>query len=102
MLAYSLVLEFIVLDFDTATEDLDDDLTVVVDLAAVVDATVDLADFRLRGFDMTELICCCLLLLPPLSLEVAVGRARILTRRGGNNSSFSLDDDARHDVFDRL
>jgi len=101
VLAYSLVLEFIVLDFDTAASALDDDLT-VVDLAAVVDATVDLADFRLRGFDTTELICC-LLLLPPLSLEVAVVvRARILTRRGGNNSSFSLDDDARHDFIDLL
>jgi len=98
VLAYSLVLEFIVLDFDTAASALDDDLT-VVDLAAVVDAVVDLADFRLRGFDMTELICCCLL--PPLSLEVAVGRARILTRRGGNISS-SLDDDARHDFIDLL
>jgi len=92
VLAYSLVLEFIVLDFDTAASALDGDLTVVVDLVAVVDATVDL-DFCLRGFDMTELICC-LLLLPPLSLEVAVVvRARILTRRGGNTSS-SFEDDA--------
>ena len=92
------MLEFIiVLDFDTAAPpvDLEVDLT-VVDLVVV-----DLLDFRLRGFVLTELICC---LLPPLSFEVAVVvRARILTRRGGNNSSFSLDeDDAARHVIDRL
>ena len=90
------VLEFTVLDFDTAPPvDLEDDLAAAAVGLAVLGC---LLDFRLRGFDdMTELVCC---LLPPLSLEVAVGRARILTRRGGNNSS-SLDDDARH-VLDLL
>ena len=89
------MLEFTVLDFDTALP-VDLDVGLTADLAAV--DLGDLLDFRLRGFDMTELICC---LLPPLSFEVAVVvRARILTRRGGNISS-SLDD-ARHDVFDRL
>jgi len=94
------VLEFTVLDFDTAASVFEVDLAVAAVLLVDNFVVVDLVDFRLRGLDTTELICC--LVLPPLSLDVAVGRARILTRRGGNTSSFSLDEDARHDVFDRL